>query len=160
MRHMLIYAMEYLVLADIFLQNNNENCILSWSSTRIKRIVKSSTAAECLALIKGIEETLYLKALICDILKLKNDNLPTIAMIDNKNLHALINSNKLSQDKRVRIHIAVIKEIIRTNAIQGVRWIQSTGQLTNCLTKRGADGTSLVELLKNEISIFNNKEAN
>ena len=56
--------MKYLVLADIFLQNNNKNCILSWSSTKIKRIVKSSTAAECLALIEGIEETIFLKALI------------------------------------------------------------------------------------------------
>ena len=84
----------------IFSQNNNENSILSWSSTKIKRIVKCSTAAECLARIEGIEQTLYLKALICDILKLKNDNLTIIAMIDKKNLHALINSDKLSQDKR------------------------------------------------------------
>ena len=38
----------------IFLQNNNKNCILSWSLTKIKCIVKISTAAECLALIEGI----------------------------------------------------------------------------------------------------------
>ena len=84
------------MLADIiilFLHNNNEDCILSWSSTKIKRILKSSTAAECLALIKGIEEALYLKAFICDIPKLKNDNLPIIAMIENKNLNALTNSD-------------------------------------------------------------------
>ena len=84
------------MLADIiilFLQNNNEDCILSWSSTKIKRILKSSTAAECLALIEGIEEALYLKAFICDTPKLKNDNLPIIAMIENKNLNALTNSD-------------------------------------------------------------------
>ena len=50
--------------------------------------------------------------------------------------------------------------MVKTNVIQDVRWIQSTGQLANCLTKQGADRKSLVELLKNEISIFNNKEAN
>ena len=85
------------MLADIiilFLQNNNEDCILSWSSTKIKRIVKSSTAAECLALIEGIEEALYLKAFICDIPKFKkNDNLPIIAMTEDKNLNALTNSD-------------------------------------------------------------------
>ena len=50
--------------------------------------------------------------------------------------------------------------MVKTNVIQDVRWIQSTGQLANCLTKQGAETKSLVELLKNEISIFNNKEAN
>ena len=74
----------------IFLQKNNKNCILSWSLTQIKLIIKSSTAAKCLATIKGIEEPLYLKALICDILKLKNDNLPIVAIIVNKDLHTVI----------------------------------------------------------------------
>ena len=81
-------------------------------------------------------------------------------MIDNKNLHALINSDKLSQYKYIWIDTAAIKEMIKTNIIQDVRWIQSTNQLANCLTKRGVDRKSLVELLKNEFSIINNKEAN
>ena len=81
-------------------------------------------------------------------------------MIDNKNLHALINSDKLSQYKYIWIDTAAIKEMIKTNIIQDVRWIQSTNQLANCLTKQGVDRKSLVELLKNEFSIINNKEAN
>ena len=56
-------------------------------------------------------------------------------MIDNKNLHALISSDKLSQDKRLWIDIAVIKEMIKTNVNHDVRWIQNTGELVNCLTK-------------------------
>ena len=50
--------------------------------------------------------------------------------------------------------------MIKTNVIQDDTWIQRTGQLANCLTKRGADRESLVELSKSKISIFNNKEAN
>ena len=50
--------------------------------------------------------------------------------------------------------------MIKTNVIQDTRWIQSTGQLANCLTEPGAERKSLAELLKNEVSIFNNKEAN
>ena len=49
--------------------------------------------------------------------------------------------------------------MIKTNLIQGVRWIPSTGQVANCLTKRGADRKYLWSFLKNEISIFN-EEAN
>ena len=81
-------------------------------------------------------------------------------MIDNNYLHTLLNSDKISQDKRLRIDKAAIKEMIKTYVIQDVRWIQSTSQLANCLTKWGAGRKSLMELLKNEISIFNNKEAN
>ena len=82
-------------------------------------------------------------------LKLKYDDLPSIiAMTDNKKLHALISSGKLSQDKRLWIDIATIKEMIKTNVNHNVRWIQNTGELVNCLTKWDADKKSLVELLK------------
>ena len=47
-------------------------------------------------------------------------------MTDNKNFHAVKNSDKLSQDKRLRIDIAAIKEMIKTDVVQDVRWIQST----------------------------------
>ena len=56
-------------------------------------------------------------------------------MIDNNYLHTLLNSDKISQDKRLRIDKAAIKEMIKTYVIQDVRWIQSTSQLANCLTK-------------------------
>ena len=42
-------------------------------------------------------------------------------MINNKTLNALINSDKLLQDKRLRIDVAAIKEMIKTNVIQDVR---------------------------------------
>ena len=48
-------------------------------------------------------------------------------MTDNKNFHAVKNSGKLSQDKRLRIDVAAIKEMIKTNVIQDIRLIQSTG---------------------------------
>ena len=42
-------------------------------------------------------------------------------MINNKHLNALINSDKLSQEKRLRIDVAAVKEMIKTNVIQDVR---------------------------------------
>ena len=41
-------------------------------------------------------------------------------MTDYKDLHAVANSHKLLQDKRLRIDIAAIKEITKTNVIQDV----------------------------------------
>ena len=44
---------------------DNEAMVLSWSSNKLKRVVRSTTAAEALALVLGLEECIYLRALIC-----------------------------------------------------------------------------------------------
>ena len=41
-------------------------------------------------------------------------DIPIIKIINNKNLHALIKSDKFLQDKRLRVDIAAIKEMIKT----------------------------------------------
>ena len=40
---------------------------LSWSSNKIKCVVKSTTAAEALFLVNGLEEAVYLWAIICNM---------------------------------------------------------------------------------------------
>ena len=62
MPHMKIYQMAHLVLEDVILlvgRNNNANT-LSWSSNKIKCVAKSTTAAEALSLVNGLEEAIYL----------------------------------------------------------------------------------------------------
>ena len=62
--------MEYLVLADIYFYRRITKIAFFLAHQQRLNIVKSSAAPECLAFIEGIAET-YLKALICDVLKLK-----------------------------------------------------------------------------------------
>ena len=47
----------------------NKAVVLSWSSNKLKRVVKSTTAAEVFAIVPGLWECIYLVALICDILQ-------------------------------------------------------------------------------------------
>ena len=42
-------------------------CPVSWKANKIKRVCRSTLAAETMALIEGLEECLYLKHLLCEI---------------------------------------------------------------------------------------------
>ena len=44
---------------------------IQWQSKKIKRVVKSTIAAECLALHDGVDNAFYTKAIIQELLKLK-----------------------------------------------------------------------------------------
>ena len=134
---------------------DNRTIVLSWSSNKLKRVVKSTTAAEALALVLGLEECIYLRALICTILQAHQSNLPIEGIIDNKNLHSVIYSTKLISEKRLRIDIANIKEMISNNEIQQIKWKPTLFQLADCLTKKGANCDRLFDIMKANDTQFN-----
>ena len=47
---------------------NNRCCPISWCSNKIKRIVKSTIAAEALALINGLDNAFYIGCLLSEII--------------------------------------------------------------------------------------------
>lgn len=75
-----------------------------------------------------------------------SDKVPITAFVDNKSVVEALKSTKMVDDKRLRIDIAAIKEIKNNNVL--VKWIPGKVQLANCLTKRGADGMQLLNILQ------------
>lgn len=126
---------------------NNDCCILNWSSNKIKRVAKSTTAAESLALSDGLDDALYLSELLAELLRKDVKKITINAKIDNKNLHSLIYSTKVISEKRLRIDIAAIKEMLIRKEISTVEWIPTERQLTDCLTKHGTSCQSLQDIL-------------
>ena len=57
---------------------------ITWQSRKIRRVVKSTVAAECLAAVEAAETTIYLSVLIKDIFSLKQ-NIDSYVFCDNKN---------------------------------------------------------------------------
>ena len=121
-------------------------CVLNWKSNKIVRVVKSTLAAETLALAEGIDDALYIKKMIHDLIP--SIKLPIYAKTDNKDLVESIYSTKMVKDKRLRIELASIKEVIGNNLIEGVIWIESGLQLADCMTKQGASGERLLSILR------------
>lgn len=133
----------------IFLVGSNGQCCpLTWKSGKARRVVKSTIAAEAMALLDGIDESLYLKKVILQIMSLNQKDLPVIGIVDHKGLWEAVRSTKLVEDRRLRIEIASVKECLQRGEVMEVRLCSTTEMLADCLTKKGADGRKLLAVLQ------------
>lgn len=132
----------------IWIKDRTGNCCaLWWQANKIKRVVRSTIAAEALSLQEGLESALYYRQTLEDIFGIEKDSLPITAFIDNKSVTEALKSTKLVDDKRLRLDIASIREMTQNNNIQ-VKWCPGKSQLANSMTKRGASGLELMSMLQ------------
>ena len=73
--------------------------------------------------------------------------LPLDCYIDSKQLHEALYSIHPVLDKRLRVEIRILCEMLEKKEINSVKWISSEEQLANCLTKRGASCDSRLNVL-------------
>ena len=70
----------------LFLADDEGNkCLIFWQTRRLKRVVKSTLAAETMALLDGAETSIYILGMINKVLG-KND-ITVTCITDNKSLH-------------------------------------------------------------------------
>ena len=132
----------------ILLSNSKGDlCPLSWYTNKIKRVVRSTLAAEMLSLQEGIDEAIYLRSLICELINVPQISIPIIPYVDNKSVTEALFSTKLVDDKRWRIDVVSVKDSIDKHEINAARWIQGENQLANPLTKKGASAYLLKEVI-------------
>ena len=135
----------------IFLKGENGKCCpISWSTKKIRRVVKSTIAAEALSLVDGLDTAFYVGSIITEILyRGANCNkIPINCYIDNRSLYENLHSTKSVNEKRLRIDIAAVKEMMQKGEISKVKWIEASNQLSDCLTKKGASSKKLINVLK------------
>ena len=114
----------------------------------MRRVAKSTLAAEALALLDGCEAAIFLKEIWLEMLCLRERNyLPIDCFVDNKSLVDAIHSTNLVSDKYLRINIAAIFEMLQRRDIGSVSWIDSQQQLADCLTKEGKHGLPLLRAI-------------
>ena len=124
----------YIILLS---DSDGNRCPMSWRSHKVRRVVRSTLAAETLALLDAAEAGVYLAGLITELVCLQTPPLVR-CFVDNKSLVDNLYSTKLVEDKQLRINIAVIKDMIERKDLSEVCWVQSARQIANALTKRGA----------------------
>ena len=119
----------------IFLVDSNNNCcLLTWHSNKIKRVVRSNLGAEGPSLCDGLEDAIQRRALLKELLNVNNFDLRILAFVDNKNLVESIYSTSLVENKRLRN--------------KSVSWCPGSIQIANTLTKRGAQSNLLKTVMK------------
>ena len=124
---------------------------IAWKSFKFKRVVKNTLAAETLALEHALETCFMMKFFLCELLKKKISNkvLPIKCYTDNKSLVDSIFSTKTVTEKQLKIDICIILDILKENQVYSIEWCKSESQLADCLTKRTASNTKLLNVLKN-----------
>jgi hypothetical protein len=122
-------------------------CTISWQARKIKRVVRSTLAAEALALQEGLEDSIYVKRMLQEIMNL-DGNIPIVAYNDNRSVVDNIHSTKLVDDKRLRIDIGALKESLRNGELTSVNWCPGSAQIANCMTKKGAAANNLLSVIQ------------
>ena len=131
----------------IFLSGQSGKMVpISWSSRKLRRVVKSTLAAEAMALLDAIDDNIWLTNILNEMLGLKIEI--SVFNTDNMSLVDAIHSTKPTEEKRLRVDIAGIKESVEKKEFE-IRWIKKEQQLADVLTKQGADNHLLLDVLRN-----------
>lgn len=130
----------------VFLTDGDRSCPISWHAGKIKRVVRSTIAAETLSLLEAVENGIYIREHLMELLGL---SIPLHAYIDNKSLVEAVHSTKLVDDKRLRIDMSSLQESLSRGEINTIQWIPGDKQLANCLTKKGASPYHLLQAMQN-----------
>ena len=129
-------------------ERTQQVCVLNWRSKKIRRVVNSSLAGEALATADTIGELVYQKAILVFIFGENMKDLPVIAATDSQNLHTAVQGTSLIEDAWTIPDIACIKEAVEKKVINDLLKVRGEDMLANCLTKKGAGGAKLMEVLR------------
>ena len=127
--------------------SNGRCCPLAWCNKKIRRVVKSTIAAETLSMVDGLNMAVYLGCLLAELFTC-DKGFPLDCYIDNHSLFENIHLTKVVSEKRHRIDIASIKQIVDRGEISSVKWIPAGYQVADSFTKRGASCKRLAQVLR------------
>ena len=121
---------------------------IAWQSKRMKRVVKSTLAAETLSMVEASEASFWILKILQEILGY-HDILRIEWRTDSQSLYNAVYSMTSLTDKRLRIDIAILREMLQNKEIQNITWVSSDQQIADSLTKAGCSSTKLFHLLSN-----------
>ncbi|VDI62952.1 Hypothetical predicted protein [Mytilus galloprovincialis] len=126
---------------------------ITWQSKRIRRVARSTLAAETLAMADAIDSGIFIASLYTELMYGKADptQLPITCLTDCHSLWDAIKSTKQVSEKRLRLEISSIRELIQMHQIVSVKWIETKHQLADCLTKKGASCHNLLRALQDGV---------
>ena len=126
-------------------QLNKSLSLIAWQSRKLRRVVNSTLSAEALQMIDAAGKAYWIQCLLEEVCKIK---IPIQCVTDSKTLYEAVHSTKQVLDNRLRIDIAILKEMITKKEINEISWVPKEQQLADCLTKRGASCKSLIQTLE------------
>ena len=137
----------------IFLVGENQkSCLVNWQSKCIKHVVISSLSAEILALSDAVDDGVYIAELNSELLFNRSKQISIGVYTNRKSLFDALNSKKNVTEKRLRIDIALLREMMDLKIITKLHCIDSQSQLANVLTKKGASTKELLDTIRKGVT--------
>ena len=96
---------------------NGRYSVLNWKSKKIKRTVKSTEAAEALALQEGAKLVFMTQSFMNELTGVL---VPITLRTDNKSLWQNIHSTKQLSDERLQIDISIMREMVEKKEVAKV----------------------------------------
>ena len=111
---------------------------VAWKSKLIRRVIKITLAAETLVMVDLAEACIFYRKILLEILQLKDnsDSIKIFCKTDNSCLYDLVHSSTQNLDKRLRIEMAILREMIKRKDITETSCIPTDVQIENSLTKK------------------------
>ena len=130
----------------IFICDSSGNVApIKWQSKRIKRVVKSTLAAECMALHDGVDNAFYMKTILKELVGVEMD---IHGYVDNNSLvESLYSTTNVKEDKRLVVDMNALKEMIEKLELKSVTWRSGKHQIADVMTKSGVSPLQIQNVL-------------
>ena len=136
----------------VFLCDENSSIPISWRSRRLKRIVRSTLAAETLALCEGCDASFFVSNMLTEVLGIKN-KIESHVLTDNKSLFNAANTSNEIDDLKLKVELSEIRQQVDNKDII-LHWIETKDNLADCLTKIGASSQLLIDTISHAKTII------
>ena len=114
---------------------------IHWQSKKIKRVLKSTLAAECLAHENAVNHAFYLKNVVSDMLGV---DLEIHCRTDNQSaVDSVHSSTNVKEDKRLVLDVCSLKEMLERREVHSISWVSKKRQIADAMTKSGASPVTL-----------------
>ena len=130
-----------IVLADI----NLNCCPLDWGSKRIKRVVKSTLAAETLAAQDGVDRAYLLSTILKELIG-RTTSIQTILFTDSKSLYDTVGTSNMIKDQKLLVDMCALRESNERKEVEFC-WIPTEEQIADSLTKAGASNKLMIDVV-------------
>ena len=105
---------------------------LSWNSTRLRHVARSTLDAETLAMSDAYDSTIFLSNLTEELTKYQKQT--NMFLTDNQSRFETLKTTKATLDCHLGVEISALREMCNNEI--SINWISSENQLSDPLTKK------------------------
>ena len=131
----------------VFIQDQNKNIApITWQSKRLNRVSQSPLASETMAVCEAADAGFLVASMVQEIYALSYAP-PVLCFTDNASLCEVLKTSKIISDRRLRVDIARLREMVKLGEVV-IQWVPGSHQLADSFTKPGVSTKKMLDTLE------------